>query len=98
MDFQKLATRFTLVIGSLALFATVSEANTVYTYTGNPFNQFFSATCPPECDISGSFTVSAPLAPNLTSLFIFTPNSFSFTDGIVTVTQTNATTSAFEVI
>jgi hypothetical protein len=98
MDLKRLATRFGVVLGALALLAVVGKADTVYTYTGNPFNQFFGATCPPECNISGSFTVSTPLAPNLTSLFIFTPNSFSFTDGIVTITQANATASAFEVI
>ena len=77
-----------------ALPFTSALADTTYTYTGNQFNTFGGdAACPTECNIYGSFTISAPLGPNFDGYF--TPDSFSFTDGLVTITQANATKSDF---
>jgi hypothetical protein len=85
---------FGCVMAALALSALPAEADITYTYTGNQFNNFNdSASCPPECNISGSFTLSNPLGSNFTGYF--TPNSFSFTDGINVITQTSATSFAF---
>jgi hypothetical protein len=62
------------------------KADTIYTYTGKPFNYFSStATCPPTCNISGSFTVTQPLT-NLANAFVV-PISFNFTDGLHVFTQ-----------
>jgi hypothetical protein len=67
-----------------------AKADTTYTYTGNQFNQFAgTAACPPECSLSGFFTVAAPLISNLNSAS-FVPLTFSFTDGITTFTETTA--------
>lgn len=89
--------RLSVVLCSLwlaALPSTIAFADTIYTYTGNSFNTFGGdAACPLECNISGSFAISAPLGPNFDGYF--TPNSFSFTDGVVTITQANATRSDF---
>jgi hypothetical protein len=58
-----------------------ASADTVYTYMGHPFDSFTGvAACPPECSISGSFTLPSPLPINL-ALSAITPISFSFTDG-----------------
>ncbi len=65
-----------------------------YTYTGKPFINFFSATCPQRCGISGFFTLSAPLAPNL-PLTNLVPLQFTFTDGLITIDSTNAATGPF---
>lgn len=72
-------------------------ADTVYTYTGNTFTTSINApgfgspyTCPLICSVSGTFTVASPLAGN-SSPGIFTPASFSFTDGVNTFTNSNAT-------
>jgi hypothetical protein len=82
-----------LALGSLV--AGSAKANTVYTYTGNQFNQFGGpAACPPECNLSGFFTLAAPLLINLTSAS-FVPLTFSFTDGITTFTETTATSFDF---
>ncbi len=82
------------VISALTCALSASAEEITYTYTGNQFNDFGGgATCPLECNISGSFTVSAPLGPDFDAYFI--PDSFSFTDGVVTITQANATSSAF---
>src|SRR5260370_17121467 len=93
MDFQKLATRFAVVIGALALLAAAGKADTTYTYTGNPFNQFGgSATCPPECNFSGFFTVTAPLV-NFSGGLV--PLTFSFTDGSTAITPADPTLFSF---
>jgi len=67
---------------------------TTYTYTGSAFTVFGGTdvgACPPECNLSGSFTVSNPLAGGLTNAAI-TPTSFMFTDGSTAVlTNTNTT-------
>lgn len=85
-----------LMVAACALFTLQGRADTTYTYTGNTFNQFGGgASCPSQCSISGSFTVASPLAPNFSGFFV--PTAFSFTDGTVTMTQANTTTSAFGV-
>src|SRR5215469_6070319 len=72
-----------------------ASADTTYTYQGNPFTFFLNATCPPQCSLSGSFTLATPLADNLVS-GSFIPESFSFTDGSVTITNKNATSFSFD--
>jgi hypothetical protein len=86
----------TLLVVALGLFALPSRADTTYIYAGNSFNEFGSATCPPECKITGSFTVSTPLGPNFNGYF--TPKSFSFTDGVVSFTQVSATNFAIGIV
>lgn len=63
------------------------KADVVYTYTGNPFDDFRNGgVCPPTCNITGSFTVAEPLAPNL-ALTLITPLSFTVTSGTATLTD-----------
>src|SRR5215469_1226497 len=70
-------------------------ASTTYNITGNPFTVFTgSAACPPDCNISGSFTLSQPLPPNLSNATI-TPTSFSFTVGTTNLTQANVPSATF---
>jgi hypothetical protein len=74
-----------------------------YTYTGNDFTSF-SANNEPQVYttrdfVSVEFTLSAPLAHNLTPIYTFTPVSFSFSDGVDTIDSTspNLTGAEFEV-
>jgi PEP-CTERM motif len=94
----KVGTRLAAVLMcALTLFVVASRADTTYTYAGNPFNQFGgSAACPPQCSFSGFFTVAGPLPDS--STVGFTPLTFSFTDGLSTVTQANALAFEGEVI
>jgi len=70
-------------------------ASTTYNIRGNPFTSFSgSAACPPDCNISGSFSLPQPLAPNLSNATI-TPASFSFTVGTTNLNQANATSASF---
>ncbi len=64
---------------------------TTYTYTGNLLDFEGvdpSLVCGPVCEITGTFTVAQPLSPNL-DLATFTPQSFSFTDGLTPYNQFN---------
>lgn len=71
----------------LCLFAASARADTIYTYTGNPFTVFTGLdACPPVCSISGSFTLASSLAANLPFEEI-SPTAFSFTDGSVSVSN-----------
>jgi len=72
-----------------ALPSTSALADTVYTYTGNHFTHADALYFTTTERVSGSFTLSSPLAPNM-SLTAITPVQFSFSDGRATFT--NATT------
>jgi hypothetical protein len=75
-------------------FATPAHAAPItYDYTGQPFNlwggTFSCSGGVGECEITGSFTVAAPLGDNL-NLASVTPLSYSFTDGVQTLTNLNS--------
>src|SRR5574337_838439 len=87
--------------------AQLCRADTTYTYEGNlftTFNEFVPPigtgySCPPECKITGSFTVFGPL-DNVNGAV--TPESYSFTDGNTTWSSSNVfpfntTISTFDV-
>ena len=69
-----------------------AQANVVYTYTGDPFTDLDSASCPDICRISGNFVLSSPLGANHPvfdgALDIL---SFSFTDGVDTIDSADST-------
>jgi hypothetical protein len=79
-------------IGAAALMvgtASAGMAATVYDYTGQGFAvAIFPYTTSDR--ISGSLTLSNPLAGNLNSQVV-TPTAFSFSDGVQTFDQTNST-------
>ena len=86
------------VLVVFALFAIIlatstSAQTTTYTYTGNAFTipTGTGLACPPICKLTGSFTVSQPLGPNYPADIEVTPLSFTFTDGLSTITNLNAT-------
>jgi hypothetical protein len=67
----------------LTFCAVSAKADTTYTYTGAPFFEFGAAVCPPTCNITGSFTLPAPLPPNAVGVaiktFAFSTGPFTFT-------------------
>ena len=68
-------------------------ADTVYTYTGNPFTYIYGSTFTSSDFISGSFTLSSPLGANL-AIGTVTPIAFSFSDDVDTITNTTPNTYA----
>jgi hypothetical protein len=94
--------RLSCALGAFVLLAVCSQSawadSVTYTYQGDSFTQFLgSYACSGgvgECNISGSFTVDAPLGANFAEQLI-TPVSFSFTDGVNTWTNTNSTDTEF---
>ena len=69
-------------------------ADTTYTYTGNHFD-FATGVYTTKDFISGSFTVSSPLAPNLVNAINgqeFAITSFSFSDGVQSLRGNNDST------
>lgn len=84
------------IIRSLALLAAVLSplsalADTTYSYTGQPFTDVSGAYTTSNA-ITGQFTLAAPLAPSIATDTAITPLTFSFTDGLQTVTNTSTLT------
>src|SRR6516164_9283474 len=90
-EFLTYSVKALLVFSLIAIFLTPSaSADTIYKYTGNPFDSFpGNFACPPVCKITGSFTLAQPLTANLAFVTI-SPKFFSFTDGDVTLTPNNS--------
>jgi hypothetical protein len=85
-----LVTALAVTLG-LAAPASRADSDTTYTYTGNPFTTFDgSYACEPVCSITGSFTLAQALPANLDAAGTYLPISYSFTDGLTTITQNNS--------
>jgi hypothetical protein len=73
----------------------MNAQTTTYTYTGTLFNKYqLAVMCPLICNVSGSITLSNPIPPNSNwASWVYTPLSFSYTDGYSTITNLNENTS-----
>jgi hypothetical protein len=69
----------------LCPFAALADTTTTYDYTGANFTTTVGAYTTSD-SVQGSITFSAPLADNLADYAVF-PESFSFTDGVQTITS-----------
>jgi hypothetical protein len=77
---------FALSFVGVILAAPSAQAATMYTYSGNNFSIFTGTAFDRTMSISGSFTMSDALPANQTISF-FSPLSFSFSDGVGTITN-----------
>jgi hypothetical protein len=70
----------------LTFCAVSAKADTTYTYTGGQFFEFGEAVCPPDCNITGSFTLVTPLPANA-AMNLPADTPFSFSVGPFTATN-----------
>jgi hypothetical protein len=84
-----------LVAALFCLSGFAAKAAVTYDYTGLDFTRVIGAYTTSD-SVTGSFTLASPLGDNL-SLSVITPVSFSFSDGVNTITSANASISLFEV-
>lgn len=77
-----------LIVAIMSLPLAMQATPITYTYTGPSFTGYFGPYNGSD-SISGSFTVAGPLADNLTSLTTINPVSFSFSDGVNTISNTS---------
>jgi hypothetical protein len=78
------------LLSSFAFFTSANAAT--YEYTGNLFTDATSPYTTSD-SISGSMSFAEPLADNLPALTDVTPSSWSFSDGVQTLTQANTAAS-----
>ena len=79
-----------------AMHAPPASADTIYTYTGNPFTTFNTPLPSGISGVTGSFTLNNPLGANFSGSV--TPSSYSFSDGATTLTQLNSIPTAFLIL
>ena len=101
MSFAKLKSLLGLILLSsvgLAASAPGAFADT-YMYSGYNYTSCYGPSYAPSCwnyGVTGSFTTPTALGANLSNQVI-DPTSFSFSDGSMTLTQSNTVTSYIEV-
>jgi hypothetical protein len=86
---SKFAFSIAAAVALSALGAASASADVVYSYTGNDF-QFVTSPYTTNDSLTGSVTLSTALGDNL-SLASATPTSYTFSDGVSTITNTNQT-------
>lgn len=79
-----------LLACTFALFAAFPAFADTYTYTGNDFTQVYGTGYTTSDYIHGTIDTSTALMPGQT-YYLFSLPAFSFTDGLQTIDQTNAT-------
>lgn len=89
------------VSASILIAFTPVKASVIYSYTGNNFDTFWEAGTDAEpytydlsMNITGTLELDTPLDASLVNVGV-TPISFTFNDGINTLTNLNTNTSAF---
>ena len=92
--------RTAILAATFLLPAPLLAQVTTYTYTGNDFNQFTAYT-PPQLfnssdSVNGDLVLSSPLSASLTTLTTVAPTSFSFSDGLETITNLTTSLSIFQ--
>lgn len=80
--------RILLCTAMLVVSAIAGVADVTYRYTGNYFDLFYGSPVYSTSDrITGYFTLTNPLPPSSDTRF--SPISFSFTDGVQTITSSS---------
>lgn len=90
--------KLVVVLALLLFFPAALSADTIYSYTGDPFTYFEGAkACPPVCSLTGWFSLSSPLLPNMWPPQTVIPLDYSFTDGVTTATPATSGILAFDI-
>jgi hypothetical protein len=86
-NFNRLGTAIVIAAALSAMAPASSSADVIYTYTGNDF-QAASGPYTLTDKVTGTFELAAPLGNSVGPVSI-TPEAFSFTDGVNTITNLN---------
>ena len=93
-----------VVLALASLAAAPAHASAIYTYTGNTVTTVSAVGNPTPSDpyttsdsVTGFIELAAPLAASLPWRTSLAPLSFSFSDGVNTITNANATQASFDV-
>ena len=89
MKLKALAAGLAIPLGLSCVGVPTAEADVVYSYKGNNFTTVGGAYTTTN-SLSGSFDLASPLSDNLFEQDIF-PTSFSFSDGVQTITESGPT-------
>jgi hypothetical protein len=90
---SKLSAALAATVCILAVSVVAAEADTIYTYTGMTFGSVSGAYTKND-RITGSFDLATPLGNNIPD-HVISPVSFSFSDGVQTITNTTPGIDAF---
>ena len=89
--FNRLGLAIVCAAALSAMFPASSRADTIYTYTGNAFDTILSSPYTISESVSGWIDLSLPLGDSVGPQSIF-PVSFSFSDGVQTITNNDYVT------
>jgi hypothetical protein len=93
--FRNISFAFVAMFSVATIAVPNAGASVVYSYTGNPFNTFVGAAFSGNDAVTGEFTVATALGDNFNGNV--SPTQFSFSNGLLSITNFNLPSSVFDI-